>query len=68
MPYQVECVLVLSNGDIAISGGPYRFEVLIFRHDLAGEEVNGAGGQSNPRQRERLKQIDSIDTNGLQVV
>lgn len=63
MPQQVECVLVLSNGDIAISGGPYRFEVLIYRHDLAAESHSNTF-----RQREKLKQVDSIDTNGLQVV
>lgn len=34
MPTQVECIILLSNGDIAISGGPYRFEVHIYRHDL----------------------------------
>lgn len=54
---------MLSNGDIAISGGPFRFEVLIYRHELAAE------GHSNTfRQREKLKQVDSVDTNGLQVV
>jgi len=37
MPFEVECLIVLANGDIAISGGPYRFEVLIYRHDLAAE-------------------------------
>ena len=35
MQFQVECVVVLANGDIAISGGPFRFEVLVYRHDLA---------------------------------
>ena len=63
MPFQVECTLVLSNGDIAISGGPFRFEVLIYRHDL---ELDGLGVTG--RQREKLKQVDSIDTDGLQVV
>ena len=34
MPVQVECMIVLSNGDIAISGGAFRFEICIYRHDL----------------------------------
>ena len=43
MPLQVECMMVLSNGDIAIGGGPYHFEVCIYRHDLAnsGRGVTG---------------------------
>jgi len=60
MPFQVECLLVLANGDIAISGGPYRFEVMIYRHDLAAEGLSNTG-----RQREKLKLVDSIDTDGL---
>ena len=35
MPVQVECMLLLANGDIAISGGHRSFEVCIYRHDLA---------------------------------
>lgn len=62
MPQQVETVLVLSNGDIAISGGQFRFEICIYRHDLS---LKGAGVTG--RDREKLKFVDSIDTCGLQV-
>ena len=63
MPLQVECIIVLSNGDIAISGGAFRFEIMIYRHDLDNQSV-GVGG----RQREQLKLVDTIDTNGMTVV
>jgi len=63
MPHQVECILVLSNGDIAISGGQYRFEISIYRHDL-----NRKGAGVTGRDREKLKLVDSIDTGGMQVL
>ena len=63
MPMQVECIILLSNGDIAISGGPYRFEVHIYRHDLDNQTFGVTG-----RQREKLKLVDSIDTDGLVVM
>jgi hypothetical protein len=34
LPYQVSGVLLLANGDIAVSGGPTKFEVLIYRHNF----------------------------------
>ena len=34
LPFQVSGVLLLSNGDIAVSGGPNKFEILIFRHNF----------------------------------
>ena len=43
MPFQVECLIVLANGDIAISGGPYRYEVLIYRHNFAAESLANSG-------------------------
>lgn len=63
MPLQVECMLLLSNGDIAISGGAFRFEICIYRHDLDNTAMGSTGGQ-----REQLKLVDSIDTNGMNVV
>jgi prolyl-tRNA editing enzyme YbaK/EbsC (Cys-tRNA(Pro) deacylase) len=33
-PTQIDAVLVLSNGDIAVSGGPRKFEILIYRHNF----------------------------------
>ena len=59
MPMQVECLVVLANGDIAISGGHLRFEVCIYRHDLENSISVLHGGS-----REKLKLVDSIDTNG----
>ena len=57
MPFQVDAVLLLSNGDIAISGGPAHFEVLIYRHNLRAEG----------NKREGMVVVDSLDTGGLQV-
>ncbi len=56
-------MIVLSNGDIAISGGTMRFEVLIYRHDLGNASPSATG-----RQREQLKLVDSLDTNGMTVM
>lgn len=36
---QVDSILRLDNGDIAISGGPNFFEVLIYRPNFKGEYV-----------------------------
>lgn len=45
MPVQVECMIVLSNGDIAVSGGAFRFEISIYRHDLENRSVGATGRQ-----------------------
>lgn len=45
MPLQVECMIVLSNGDIAITGGTMRFEVHIYRHDLSNVAPGTTGRQ-----------------------
>ena len=50
----MDAVLVLANGDVAISGGPCNFEVLIYRHNYRAETG----------QREHLAPIDSLDTDG----
>ena len=51
---------MLSNGDVAISGGQFRFEICIYRHDLNRKAVGTTG-----RDREKLKLVDSIDTGGM---
>ena len=50
---------MLSNGDIAISGGPLRFEVLIYRHYPK---------QMSEEKRETVKIVDSLDCKGCQVM
>ena len=55
---QVQAVLLLSNGDIAISGGPNKFGVLIYRHNYLSERSR----------KETLVLIDSIDTGPLPVI
>ena len=54
---------MLSNGDVAISGGQFRFEICIYRHDLNRKALGTTG-----RDREKLKLVDSIDTGGMQVL
>jgi hypothetical protein len=44
---------VLSNGDIAVSGGPRQFEMLIYRNDF----------MSSQGQRDGLVLVDSLDLN-----
>ena len=50
--------MVLSNGDIAISGGPYHFEIVIYRH---------MPKQMTKDNREKIEIVDSLDCNGCQV-
>ena len=54
LPFQVSGVLLLSNGDIAVSGGPYKFEVLIFRHNFKLQK----------NRRDAVTLVDSIDALG----
>ena len=32
---QIDSVVILSNGDVAVSGGPLNFEILIYRNKLS---------------------------------
>lgn len=57
MPYQVQAVLVLSTGEIAISGGPDNYEVLIYKHALDAERGR----------RDKLVLSDTLDCNGCKV-
>jgi hypothetical protein len=50
-PTQIDCVLVMSNGDVAVSGGPMKFDVLIYSHNFLDNE-----------HKERLVIVDSINT------
>ena len=51
-PVQIDAVLMLQNGDIAISGGPQKFEILIYRHNYQSEKNN----------RDGLVLVDALDT------
>ena len=61
LPYQVSGVLLLANGDIAVSGGPTKFEVLIYRHNFKIQK----------NRRDAVTLIDSVDAlgcNALQMI
>ena len=49
---QIDSVIELSNGDIAVSGGPINFEVIVYRPT---EQRNG---------KFAFNRIDSIGTGG----
>lgn len=49
---QVEAVLALSNGDVAISGGPKYYEVIIYKVNLKGNQ---------------FEFVSAINTSGVQV-
>lgn len=51
-PMQIDAVLVMSNGEIAISGGPRKYEILIYRHDYLKEKGL----------RTQIQVVDAIDT------
>ena len=53
----IDSIIELQNGDIAVSGGPLHFEVLIYRNNLLSE--NEASSHYNI--------VDSISTGGQQV-
>lgn len=51
-PVQIDAVLLLQNGDIAVSGGPSKYEILIYRHDYLTEMTG----------RDDLILVDALDT------
>lgn len=53
----IDSIIELSNGDIAVSGGPLNFEVLIYRNQLYNEYEASSHYQV----------VDSISTGGKQV-
>ena len=54
---QIDSVYELSNGDIAVSGGPLNYEVLIYRQSAAASKDKSA----------RFEIVDSVSTRGEQV-
>jgi hypothetical protein len=54
-------VLVLSDGRIAISGGPDRFEILIYSHAYETVQSEKYG------RKDHLTVVDSLDCHGMQV-
>lgn len=53
-PMQIDAVLVMSNGDVAISGGPRTCEIMIYRSEHLF--IKGQKG------KEQLFKYDTIDT------
>ena len=51
---QIDSIIQLNNGDIAVSGGPLNFELIIYRNNVAPAESS-------------YDVVDSISTNGHQV-
>jgi len=51
---QIDSILLLDNGDVAVSGGPRCFEILVYRNRLT--EQHEASSQYDI--------VDSISTNG----
>ena len=58
LPFQVSGVLLLANGDIAVSGGPSKFEILIYRHNFKLQKGR----------RDTVMLVDSVDTRGCNVL
>ena len=54
---QIDSIVLLDNGDIAVSGGPRNFEVLIYRNKMT----------SNFQQSSQYDIVDSISTKGQPV-
>lgn len=57
LPFQIQSVISLSSGEIAVSGGPKNFEVLVFGHNL-NSPLRGVGRKDN------LVLLDSLNCGG----
>lgn len=57
-PFEVGAMLLLSNGDVAIAGGPQQFEVCIYRHSY----------ELDRGRKDKLEMVDSLDTQGCKVL
>lgn len=45
---QIDSIVCLNNGDIAVSGGPLNFELLIYRNKINAKSWDSrAGGQQS---------------------
>lgn len=51
---QIDAIVLLDNGDVAVSGGPLGFEVLIYRNRLTDQQEASS----------KYDIVDSISTNG----
>jgi hypothetical protein len=54
---QIDSIQMLDNGDIAISGGPLNFEVIIYRNRIS----------SSFQPTNQYEIVDSISTKGVSV-
>jgi hypothetical protein len=64
-PFQILAMVQLSDGRLAVSGGPHRHEILIYNHLMARRDLSqpGASGGRN----DQLSLVDSLDTQGIQI-
>ena len=65
---QIDSVVILSNGDIAVSGGPLNYEIMIYRNKPT--YFNGISKQQwfdIQHNSTNYQLVDSISTNGEQV-
>ena len=53
----------MSDGRIAVSGGPFRFELLLYNHLVQKKDLSHSGQGRN----DSLNVVESVDTQGMQV-
>lgn len=51
---QIDSIILLDNGDVAVSGGPFSYEVLIYRNRLTDQHEAST----------QYDIVDSVNTNG----
>jgi len=56
---QIDSIILLDNGDVAVSGGPKGFEIIIYR--------NLVEGNSRVKATKKYEIVDSISTGGYPV-
>lgn len=59
---QIDSIIMLSNGDIAVSGGPLNYEILIYRPKLSSSKWSDECPNNTNYQL-----VDSVSSKGEQV-
>jgi len=54
---QIDSVLLLDNGDVAVSGGPINYEVLVYRNRISAKQEGST----------QYDIVDSVSTQGYSV-